>query len=64
MFLGSGRSTCCLAERSRDTARGLLHIPGYALSDSLPADIVYAACFRMRVYERAPVRALLDEFAG
>lgn len=51
------------ARLTLDEARGLLHIAGYALSESLPADIVYAACFRRRVYERAHVRALLDEFA-
>ena len=46
-----------------DEARDLLHVAGYALSDSIPADIVYAACFRHRVYERAHVRALLGEFS-
>ena len=37
------------ARLTLDEARGLLHIAGYALSESLPADIVYAACFRRHV---------------
>ncbi len=51
------------ARLTLDEARDLLHVAGYALSDSIPADIVYAACFRHQVYERAHVRALLGEFS-
>ena len=49
------------ARLTLDEARDLLHVARYALSDRIPADIVYAACFRHRVYERAHVRALLGE---
>ena len=52
------------ARLTLDEARDFLSIAGYALSDSLPADIVYAACFRHRVYERTHVLALLNEFSG
>ncbi len=45
-------------------ARDFLSIAGYALSDSLPADIVHAACFRNHIYGREQVQALLEEFAG
>jgi hypothetical protein len=51
------------ARLTLDEARDFLHVAGYALSDSIPADIVYAACFRHQVYERAHVRALLGEFS-
>ena len=52
------------AQLTLPEARDFLSIAGYALSDSLPADIVYAACFRHGVYERTHVLALLNEFAG
>ena len=44
-------------------ARDFLSVAGYALSDSLPADIVHAACFRNQIYGREQVQALLEEFA-
>ena len=39
--------------------RGLLHIAAH--SDSLPADIVHATCFRIQIYGREQVQALLRE---
>ena len=45
-------------------ARDFLSVAGYALSDSLPADIVHAACFRNQIYGRDQVQALLREFGA
>ena len=41
------------ARLTLDEARDFLHVAGYALSDSIPADIVYAACFRHRYIGRS-----------
>lgn len=46
------------------TAESFLHLAGYALSDSIPADLVWRECFAGGVHHLPQIRMLLSEFAG
>ena len=48
----------------RQELQNLLGVAGYSLSDTLPQDIVYRACFQNGVYEREHIEALLREFGA
>lgn len=45
-------------------AESLLRLAGYALSDSIPSDLVWRACFAGGVHHLPQIRQLLAEFAG
>ena len=45
-------------------AESLLRLAGYALSDSIPSDLVWSACFAGGVHHLPQIRQLLAEFAG
>lgn len=45
-------------------AEGFLRLAGYALSDSIPADIVWQACFLRAIHHLPQIRELLAEFAS
>lgn len=45
-------------------AESLLRLAGYALSDSIPSDLVWRACFAGGVHYLPQIRQLLAEFAG
>ena len=45
-------------------AESFLRLAGYALSDSVPADLVWRACFAGGVHHLPQIRQLLAEFAG
>lgn len=46
-----------------DAATDFLRLAGYALSDSIPADIIWRACFSNDVHHLPQIRSLLAEFA-
>jgi hypothetical protein len=45
-------------------AEGFLRLAGYALSESIPADLVWRACFAGGVHHLPQIRKLLAEFAA
>lgn len=45
-------------------AESFLRLAGYALSDSIPSDLVWRACFAGGVHHLPQIRQLLAEFAG